>query len=45
MFKQELPLMFPENEQVQAVAKAFFDDREAKFVNGILDAVATEAGR
>ena len=27
------------------VAKAFFDDREAKFVNGILDAVAREAGR
>ncbi|MXP27262.1 transcription antitermination factor NusB [Porphyrobacter algicida] len=27
------------------VAKAFFDDREAKFVNGILDAVATEKGR
>lgn len=27
------------------VAKAFFDDREAKFVNGILDAVASEAGR
>ena len=27
------------------VAKAFFDDREAKFVNGILDAVAKEAGR
>lgn len=25
------------------VAKAFFDDREAKFVNGILDAVAKEA--
>ena len=24
------------------VAKAFFDDREAKFVNGILDAVAKE---
>jgi len=24
------------------VAKAFFDDREAKFVNGILDSVATE---
>ena len=22
------------------VAKAFFDDREAKFVNGVLDAVA-----
>ena len=28
MFKQELPLMFPENEQVQAVAKAFFDPFE-----------------
>lgn len=27
------------------VAKAFFDDREAKFVNGILDAVASQAGR
>ena len=27
------------------VAKAFFDDREAKFVNGILDAVAKELGR
>lgn len=27
------------------VAKAFFDDREAKFVNGVLDAVAKEAGR
>lgn len=27
------------------VAKAFFDDREAKFVNGILDAIANEAGR
>ena len=27
------------------VAKAFFDDREAKFVNGILDALAKEAGR
>ena len=25
------------------VAKAFFDDREAKFVNGILDAVAKDA--
>ena len=24
------------------VAKAFFDDREAKFVNGVLDAVAKE---
>ncbi|MXO95161.1 transcription antitermination factor NusB [Erythrobacter aquimaris] len=27
------------------VAKAFFDDREAKFVNGILDSVAKETGR
>ncbi|MDP2322682.1 MAG: heterodisulfide reductase-related iron-sulfur binding cluster [Gammaproteobacteria bacterium] len=25
MFKQELPLMFPKDEQVQAVGKAFFD--------------------
>jgi len=30
------------NEYVD-VAKAFFDDREAKFVNGILDAIAKEA--
>lgn len=29
------------NEYVE-VAKAFFDDREAKFVNGILDAIARE---
>ena len=27
------------------VAKAFFDDREAKFVNGVLDGVAKEVGR
>ena len=27
------------------VAKAFFDDREAKFVNGVLDAVAKGTGR
>ena len=27
------------------VAKAFFDDREAKFVNGVLDAVAKDLGR
>lgn len=27
------------------VAKAFFDDREAKFANGVLDAVARDAGR
>lgn len=30
------------NEYVD-VAKAFFDDREAKFVNGVLDAVAKDA--
>ena len=29
------------NEYVE-VAKAFFDDREAKFVNGVLDAVAKD---
>jgi Fe-S oxidoreductase len=28
MFKQELPLMFPDDEEVQAVAKAFFDPFE-----------------
>ncbi len=28
MFKQELPLMFPEDEQIQAVAKAFHDPFE-----------------
>jgi len=28
MFKQELPLMFPDDEDVQAVAKAFFDPFE-----------------
>lgn len=28
MFKQELPLMFPDNEDVAAVAKAFFDPFE-----------------
>ena len=28
MFKQELPLMFPDNEQVLAVAKAFYDPFE-----------------
>lgn len=27
------------------VAKAFFDDREARFVNGVLDAVARDIGR
>jgi Fe-S oxidoreductase len=28
MFRQELPLMFPEDEQVQAVKRAFFDPFE-----------------
>jgi Fe-S oxidoreductase len=31
MFKQELPLMFPDDERVQAVAKAFFDPFEYLF--------------
>ncbi|PCH58541.1 MAG: hypothetical protein COC19_08385 [SAR86 cluster bacterium] len=31
MFKQELPLMFPDDPQVQAVAKAFFDPFEFLF--------------
>ena len=42
--RQDVPKASSISEYVD-VAKAFFDDREAKFVNGILDAVATEAGR
>ena len=38
----DVPMAAAINEYVD-VAKAFFDDREAKFVNGILDAVAKEA--
>jgi len=40
--RADVPAAAVINEYVE-VAKAFFDDREAKFVNGILDAVAKEA--
>ena len=40
--RADVPTAAAINEYVD-VAKAFFDDREAKFVNGILDAVAKEA--
>lgn len=39
--RSDVPAASAINEYVD-VAKAFFDDREAKFVNGILDAVAKE---
>jgi len=39
--RADVPAAASINEYVD-VAKAFFDDREAKFVNGILDAVAKE---
>ena len=39
--RADVPMASAINEYVD-VAKAFFDDREAKFVNGILDAVAKE---
>ena len=42
--RKDVPMAAAISEYVD-VAKAFFDDREAKFVNGILDAVAREAGR
>jgi N utilization substance protein B len=41
MARADVPTAAAINEYVD-VAKAFFDDREAKFVNGILDAVAKE---
>ncbi|UAB79481.1 transcription antitermination factor NusB [Erythrobacter sp. SCSIO 43205] len=41
MARADVPTAAAINEYVE-VAKAFFDDREAKFVNGILDAVAKE---
>ena len=41
MARADVPVASAINEYVD-VAKAFFDDREAKFVNGILDAVAKE---
>jgi len=40
--RADVPAAVAINEYVE-VAKAFFDDREARFVNGILDAVAKEA--
>ena len=40
--RADVPTASAINEYVD-VAKAFFDDREAKFVNGILDALAKEA--
>lgn len=39
--RQDVPPAVTINEYVE-VAKAFFDDGQAKFVNGILDAVAKE---
>jgi transcription antitermination protein NusB len=39
--RADVPAAAAINEYVE-VAKAFFDDREAKFVNGLLDAVAKE---
>lgn len=39
--RADVPAASAINEYVD-VAKAFFDDREARFVNGILDAVAKE---
>nr|WP_298896914.1 transcription antitermination factor NusB [uncultured Altererythrobacter sp.] len=39
--REDVPAASAINEYVD-VAKAFFDDREAKFVNGILDAVAKD---
>ncbi|WP_128892180.1 transcription antitermination factor NusB [Erythrobacter sp. HKB08] len=42
MARQDISIGTAINEYVD-VAKAFFDDREAKFVNGILDAIAKEA--
>lgn len=42
MARADVPTGAVINEYVD-VAKAFFDDREAKFVNGILDAIGKEA--
>lgn len=40
--RADVPKASAINEYVE-VAKAFFDDREAKFVNGVLDAVSKDA--
>lgn len=39
--REDVPVATVINEYVD-VAKAFFDDREAKFVNGVLDALAKQ---
>ena len=41
MARADVPVAAAISEWVD-VAKAFFDDREAKFVNGVLDAVAKD---
>jgi N utilization substance protein B len=40
--RRDIPAAVAINEYVE-VAKAFFDDTEARFVNGVLDAVAKDA--
>lgn len=40
--RRDIPVAVAINEYVE-VAKAFFDDTEARFVNGVLDAVARDA--
>jgi transcription antitermination protein NusB len=40
--RADVPVAVAINEYVE-VAKAFFDDNEARFVNGVLDAVAKDA--
>ena len=40
--RADIPVAVAINEYVE-VAKAFFDDTEARFVNGVLDAVARQA--
>jgi len=42
MARPDVPVGTAISEYVD-VAKAFFDDREAKFVNGVLDAISKEA--
>ena len=42
MFKQELPLMFPEDQQVQAVARAFFDPFNYLYLRHKADKLRTD---
>lgn len=42
MFKQELPLMFPEDQQVQAVARAFFDPFNYLYLRHQADKLRTD---